>query len=377
MTTTEKIECAVIGAGVIGLAVARALALAGREVVVLEAAEAIGTGASSRNSEVIHAGLYYPEGSLKARLCRYGRDLLYAYLAERGIDHRRCGKLVVASAAEEEGRLAALAARARANGVEDVRLIGADEARAMEPALACTAALLSPSTGILDSHALMLAYQGDAEAAGAVLAFHAPVVAGSARPNGGVCLEVGGDSPLRLDCTRVVNAAGLDATMVAGTVAGLRKAALPEQHYAKGNYFTLAGRAPFERLVYPLPNVAGLGIHYTVDLGGQGRFGPDVEWIAAPNYDVDPARGDAFYAAIRRYWPALPDGALQPGYAGVRTKLQGAGGGPQDFVIQGPADHGIAGLINLFGIESPGLTASLAIAEAVAARLTIASARPV
>ncbi len=367
----DTVDAVVVGAGVVGLAVARALALAGREVVVVEAATAIGTGASSRNSEVIHAGLYYPSGSLKARLAVRGRDLLYAYCAERGIAHRRCGKLVVATDAAQLGALRALQAQAHANGVADVQWLDGDDARAMEPALHAVAALWSPSTGIVDSHGLMLALQGDAEAHGAMLAFASPVRAGRVRGHG-VELDVGGDVATTLRARTVVNAAGMHAPALAAAIDGVDRTRVPRAYRCKGSYFALAGRAPFSRLIYPLHDAAGLGVHLTLDLGGQARFGPDTEWLAddAPlDYAVDPARGGAFAAAIRRYWPGLPEGALAPAYSGVRAKIAGPGEPARDFVIAGPADHGVPGLVHLFGIESPGLTASLAIADEVVARL--------
>ncbi len=365
---SDQIECAVIGAGVVGLAVARALALAGREVIVLEAADAIGTETSSRNSEVIHAGIYYAPGSLKARLCIAGKAFLYAYCAERGIPHRRCTKLIAATRVEQLAGLDKIQAQARANDVHDLALISAGAARDLEPALNCVAALLSPSTGIIDSHALMLAYQGDAEAHGAVLAFLSPVIGGEVR-NDGIELSVGGAEPTRLNARLVVNAAGLGAQAVARAIAGLPSTNVPPLHYAKGNYFSLVGKAPFSRLVYPVPEPGGLGVHITIDLGGQARFGPDVEWIERLSYDVDPLRADKFYAEVRRYWPGLQDGSLQPAYSGVRPKLGPAGAPVADFVVQGPAVHGVPGLVNLFGIESPGLTASSAIADLVVEEL--------
>ena len=360
----ESVDCVVAGAGVVGLAVARSLALAGREVLLLEAAEAIGTGTSSRNSEVIHAGIYYPAGSLMARHCVAGRRMLYAFCAERGVPHARCGKLIAATSEEEAGRLASIQARAAANGVEDMRVLSRDEAVALEPALSCHGALLSPSTGILDSHAYMLALQGDAENAGAVLAFHSPVLSGRVVPEG-IVLETGGAEPMTLLCRSLVNAAGLGAPALGRAIAGLPPETVPREYYAKGNYFTLAGRSPFTRLIYPVPVPGGLGTHLTIDLGGQARFGPDVEWVDHIDYEVDPRRGDSFYEAIRRYWPALPDGALQPGYSGIRPKIVPRGAPAQDFVTQGPALHGVPGLVNLYGIESPGLTASLSLAGAV------------
>jgi len=365
----ETVDCVVIGAGVVGLAVARALALAGREVIVVEAAEGIGTETSSRNSEVIHAGIYYPKGSLMAETCVAGRRLLYAYCAEHGVPHLNCGKLIVATNQQESELLASIKGRAEANGVEGMRFLSGAEAMAMEPNLQCTAALLSPATGIVDSHSYMLALQGDAESRGAMLAFHSPVTTGRATDQG-IELEVGGAEPMRLRCRLVINSAGLHAPTLARKIEGMPPDRIPTAYYAKGNYFTLAGRSPFSRLIYPVPVPGGLGVHITVDLGGQAKFGPDVEWIPGIDYTVDPHRSDKFYAAVRKYWPALKDGALQPGYAGIRPKIVPPGAPAQDFTIQGPGEHGISGLINLFGIESPGLTASLALAERVSALAT-------
>ncbi|MCP5374454.1 MAG: NAD(P)/FAD-dependent oxidoreductase [Hyphomicrobiales bacterium] len=367
----ETVDSVVIGAGVVGLAVARALARAGREVVILESEPAFGSGVSSRNSEVIHAGIYYPQGSLKARACVAGRDMMYDFCASHGVAHRRCGKLIVATDEAQLPVLDDLAAKARANGVGDLEFLDGPAARALEPALRAAGALLSPSTGIVDSHGLMLALLGDAEAAGAVLALSCPVVGGAARPGGGFVLRTGGAEPMELHCAQVVNSAGLGAQRVALALDGLAPETVPPLHYAKGNYFVLAGRAPFDHLIYPVPEAAGLGVHLTLDLGGQAKFGPDVEWLDGPGYDfdVDPRRGDSFYAAVRAYWPALPDGALQPGYAGMRPKLQARGGPAGDFVVMGAEGHGLPGLVNLFGIESPGLTASLAIADLVLAEL--------
>jgi L-2-hydroxyglutarate oxidase LhgO len=361
----DQVDCVVVGAGVVGLAVARALALAGRDVLVLDAAEGIGTETSSRNSEVIHAGIYYPKGSLMARSCVAGKQKLYAYCAERGVPFSNCGKLIVATNEAEAGQLASIQARAAANGVHDLRLVSAEEARSLEPSLACTAALISPSTGIVDSHSYMLSLQGDAENAGAVFVFHAPVLSGRLLPEGGAELAIGGADPMELRCDLLVNAAGLHAPALARKLDGMPADKVPPAFFAKGNYFTLSGRSPFTHLIYPVPVPGGLGTHLTLDLGGQAKFGPDVEWIDSIDYEVNPARGESFYAAIRRYWPGLPDGALQPGYSGIRPKIVGPGQPGQDFVIQGPGDHGKAGLVNLFGIESPGLTASLALGEAV------------
>jgi len=362
--STERIDTVVIGAGVVGLACARAFALAGREVVVLESEGAIGTGTSSRNSEVIHAGIYYPPGSLKAKLCVAGRLALYPYLEERGIAHRRCGKLIVATDAGQVAGLEKLRAQAAANGVADLRLLSGDEARALEPELACVAALESPSTGIVDSHALMLALRGEAEDLGAAIAFRSPLLGARVR-RGGIELDVGGAQPMRLLARTVVNSAGLFAQKVARGIEGFPADRIPPAYYCKGNYFSLSGRSPFSRLVYPAPESAGLGVHLTLDLAGQARFGPDVEWIERIDYDVDPGRGRVFYDAIRRYWPGLKDGSLQPAYCGIRPKMQPRGEPARDFLIQGPGDHGVENLVNLFGIESPGLTAALAIAEQV------------
>lgn len=368
----DQVDALVIGAGVVGLAVGRALARSGLETIVLERANAIGTGTSSRNSEVIHAGLYYPAGSLKARLCVAGRERLYAFCESHGVAHRRCGKLVVATSAGQHEALRATQARASANGVP-LQWLDADAARALEPALNCTAALLSPETGIVDSHALMLALQGDLEQAGGALALQSP--ASCVRVEGQrLVVDVEGDVPMSLAAGVVVNAAGLWAPGLAARMPDLAAPWRPQAFLAKGNYFSLAGRAPFRRLIYPVPEQAGLGVHLTLDLAGQARFGPDVQWLPSGppddiDYRVDPARADAFYAEIRRYWPGLRDGALQPAYSGVRPKLHGPGESACDFVLQGPDEHGIPGLINLFGIESPGLTASLALADEVLARL--------
>jgi L-2-hydroxyglutarate oxidase LhgO len=360
----ETLDCVVVGAGVVGLAVARALAHAGREVVVLDAADTVGTETSSRNSEVIHGGIYYPPGSLKAQMCVAGKRALYAYCAEHGVPHRNCGKLIVATAPEQVAGLDKLRAQAIANGVDDLRALTAEEASAMEPELRCVAALISPSTGIIDSHAYMLALRGDAESHGAMLAFRSPVTHGAVRSDG-IVLEVAGAEPMTVHARTVVNSGGIHAPRLAARLTGFPAANVPPCRYAKGNYYSLRGRAPFSRLVYPMPNQAGLGVHITIDLAGQARFGPDVEWIDKIDYSVDPRRADGFYAAIREYWPGLADGRLEPGYSGIRPKIVGPGEPAADFVIQGPAEHGVPGLVNLFGIESPGLTASLAIAEQV------------
>ncbi|MDP1735589.1 MAG: NAD(P)/FAD-dependent oxidoreductase [Sulfuritalea sp.] len=368
----EQIDCVVIGAGVIGLAVARRLAAGGREVLILEAESAFGTGISARNSEVIHAGIYYPAGSLKATLCVAGRHMLYAYCAERGIEHRRCGKLIVATSEQQRIQLDRIASGARANGVDDLRLLSRTEARVLEPALECTAALLSPSTGIIDSHALMLSFLGDAERNGAVLALNSPVLDGEIVADG-IVLAVGGgtDESMQLHAGTVVNCAGLGAQGIARRLRGLPPQSVPPLHYAKGNYYSLAGRAPFSRLIYPVPEAAGLGVHLTLDLGGQARFGPDVEWIENIDYAVAPERADAFYGEVRRYWPQLADGALFPAYAGIRPKPHAPGEPACDFLVSGPADHGVPGLVCLYGIESPGLTSCLALADHVVGHLPL------
>ncbi|MDX8483275.1 NAD(P)/FAD-dependent oxidoreductase [Mesorhizobium sp. VK24D] len=364
----EQVDCVIAGAGVIGLAVARSLTERGLDTLILEVADAIGTGTSSRNSEVIHAGIYYPRGSLKARLCVGGGEMLYRYCAERSIPHSRCGKLIVATDETQKPALASIRANAAACGVDDLRLLDAAEAQALEPALHCTAAVLSPSTGIIDGHALMLALLADAENRGAVLSLNTRIESGRVEPGRIVLATTDAASGGRFDIAtqRFVNAAGLGAVALAGSLGGFDRGFLPALRYAKGNYFSKAGRAPFSRLVYPVPEPGGLGVHLTLDLGGGARFGPDVEWTDTLDYRVDPARGECFYAAIRRYWPGLADGSLEPAYSGIRPKLSGPGEANSDFVIQDAATHGIEGLVNLFGIESPGLTSSLAIAEHVA-----------
>src|SRR5579864_1632697 len=360
----DKVECVVIGAGVIGLAVARRLAQGGREVIVLEAAEGLGTVTSSRNSEVIHAGIYYRSGSLMARMCVAGKHALYRYCRDQGIPHRNCGKLIVATTPQETDKLQSIKAHAEANGVTDLQTLTGEDAHALEPALHCEAALLSPSTGIIDSHAYMLALRGNAEDAGASFAFHTPLLGARAR-GGRFEIDAGGEAPMSLECRLLVNAAGLGATSVARSIDGMPFEKIPPAYLAKGNYFSCAARAPFSHLIYPVPEPGGLGVHLTLDMAGQARFGPDVEWVDHIDYAVDPARAERFYPAIRRYWPALPDGALMPSYSGIRPKIVPPAVAVQDFLIQGPRDHGVEGLINLFGIESPGLTSSLAIADHV------------
>ncbi len=367
----DKVDCIVIGAGVVGLAVARALALAGREVMVLEAANAIGTGTSSRNSEVIHAGIHYPQGSLKARLCVHGKQMLYDYCGERGIGHKRCGKLIVATHNAQVAQLQSILAKAVANGVYDLVLLTREQARAMEPQLECVAAVHSPSTGIVDSHALMLSLQGDMENLGGYTVLNTAVAHLNIAQ---AAIEVIASDGTELVANTVVNAAGLSASLVASRVKGLHAQYVPPTFWAKGNYFTLGGqfggKSPFSQLIYPVPEAGGLGVHLTIDLGGQAKFGPDVQWVDSPDdLLVDPGRSVAFYAEVRKYWPGLKDGALQAGYAGIRPKLQGPGMPAGDFVIQGPNVHGLSGLVNLFGIESPGLSSSLAIGEYVSEML--------
>ena len=372
----EQIDALVVGAGVVGLAVGRELARRGLETVVVEAAQGIGQGVSSRNSEVIHAGLYYAPGSAKARLCVRGKELLYAFCASHGVPHRACGKVVVATAEDQHAALHALAQRAKANGVP-VETWSPEQLRRKEPALQATQALWSPTTGIVDSHALMLALQGDMEAAGGNLALCSRVLQadfGAGRPARVQVQSADGD--FEIDTRVLVNAAGLHACSLARHFQGLLAQHVPTPHFAKGSYFTLAGRTPFGCLVYPAPVDAWLGVHVTLDLAGQARFGPDLEWLdvdtpEAIDYAVDPARALAFEDAIRRYWPALPAGALQPAYSGVRPKIHGRGVVAPDFRIDGPSQHGVPGLVNLFGIESPGLTSSMAIAEAVALALDL------
>lgn len=367
----ETVDCIIAGAGVIGLAVARELSRRGMETIVVEAADAIGTETSSRNSEVIHAGIYYPEGSLKAELCVKGRDMLYAYAAERGVPHKRCGKLIVATLPEQVPTLKGIINKARANGVDDLVLLDATEAQAMEPSLACHAAVLSPSTGIVDSHALMLSLLGESEEHGAFLSLNTEIVSGRIEAGRFVLqtLDSSSGAGFEIAARHVVNAAGLGANRLAASLAGLSPKFVPALLYARGNYFSVSGKPAFSRLIYPVPEPGGLGVHLTLDLNGGMRFGPDVEWIETKDYAVDPRRADHFYGEIRKYWPSLADDSLGATYCGIRPKLVGPGEPAADFVIQGPEVHGVSGLVNLFGIESPGLTSSLAIAELVARKL--------
>ena len=363
----DQVQTVVIGAGVVGLAVARALAQSGREVIVLEAADAIGTGTSSRNSEVIHAGIYYPAGSLKARLCVQGKALLYAYCEAKNVDFRRCGKLIVATSVAQVAQLEQIKNKAEANGVMDMQMLSRAQAQALEPALECQAALLSPSTGIVDSHGLMLALQGDMEQAGGALALMSPIAAAQVRADGILVRTADGTELLAQE---VVNAAGLWAPKVAAAIEGLDAQFVPQAFFAKGNYFTFSGRAPFSHLIYPVPEAAGLGVHLTLDMGGQAKFGPDVEWVDDPEQlQVDAQRCEGFYAEVHKYWPGLPQGSLAPGYAGIRPKISGPHEAAADFRIDGPQQHGVPGLVNLLGIESPGLTSCLAIAQEVLQRL--------
>jgi L-2-hydroxyglutarate oxidase LhgO len=370
----DQIQTVVLGAGVVGLAVARELALQGQEIVLLEAADAFGTGTSSRNSEVIHAGIYYPAGSLKAKLCVQGRHMLYAYCKERQIPHKACGKLIVATSVQQLEQLSSIQAKANANGVlgaDQLRLLTAQEAQSMEPDLQCEAALWSPGTGIIDSHALMLSYLGDFENAGGILALNSAFSSAQiVRSSGTKQFIVRTQDGTEILAQNVINSTGLSAPNTARQFEGMDLANLPRAYYAKGNYFSLAGRSPFSRLIYPVPEAAGLGVHLTLDMAGQAKFGPDVEWVDSPDkLDVDPSRGDAFYAEVRKYWPGLKDGALMPSYSGIRPKINSPQEMAADFCIMGPANHGVRGLVHLLGIESPGLTSSLAIARQVSQAL--------
>ncbi len=366
---SEQIDCAVIGAGVVGLAVARRMALDGREVVILEAEEAFGTHTSARNSEVIHAGIYYASGSMKARLCVSGKKALYRYCAEHDVMHSNTGKVVVAC---EEAQLPAMhqyMEQGRTNGVDDLRLLSGTELAELEPNVCAATGFFSPSTGVIDSHGLMLAYLGDAEDRGAALALASPVISGSAGTDG-IRLEVGGAEAMRVHCRTVINCAGLRAPETARSIAGVPAQTIPPAYYAIGHYYTLSGKSPFNHLVYPVTRADWLGVHVTIDLGGQVKFGPDFDWIDGIDYRFDERREPLFYEAIRRYYPGLQDGMLQPGYTGIRPRITGPGEPAQDFTFSGPREHGIPELVNLYGIESPGLTSSLAIADHVAEMLS-------
>ncbi len=369
----EQVDAVVIGAGVVGLAVARGIAIElskntdSPSVYVLEQADSIGTQTSSRNSEVIHAGIYYPQNSLKARLCVAGKELLYDYLQERHIPHQRLGKLIVAVNSEQDKMLAGIKERAQTNGVMDLVYLTKEQAQALEPELMCTSALLSPSTGILDTHSYMISLQGDIENAGGTVVFQTEVTSAVCSSTNISLRTQSGDT---IDAKRVVNCSGLNAPVLAKSFEGAQSTLIPGAYYCKGNYFLLQGKSPFKRLIYPVPEAAGLGVHLTLDLGGQVKFGPDVQWVDDPNdLTVDPGRGELFYEAVRTYWPSLPDRALIPGYAGIRPKINAQDEKTEDFKILGESEHQIPGLIHLLGIESPGITSSLAIANEVVQRL--------
>ncbi len=361
----ETIDCAVIGAGVVGLAIARKLAMSGREVVILEAEDAFGTHISARNSEVIHAGIYYASGSMKARLCVAGRRQLYPYCAEHDVNHKRIGKVIVATDDSEVAGLKKYKAQAEANGVDDLRMLTQAELAEMEPAVRCVAGFLSPSTGIIDSHGLMLSYLGEAEDKGAMLALSSPVLSGKVESDG-IVLNVGGAEAMTVKCRTVILSAGLNAPAVARTIKGIPPATIPPTYYAIGHYYTLTTKSPFNRLIYPVARPDWLGVHVTIDLGGRVKFGPDFEWIDRVDYKFDERREASFYKAIRHYYPGLQDGTLSPGYTGIRPRITGPGEPVQDFTLHGKAEHGVPGLACLYGIESPGLTSSLAIADHVA-----------
>ncbi|WP_237762279.1 NAD(P)/FAD-dependent oxidoreductase [Legionella shakespearei] len=355
-------ECVVVGAGVIGLAIARSLSQSGMDLIIMESNNAIGTETSSRNSEVIHAGIYYSHNSLKARACVQGRQMLYEFCQSHSVPFKQCGKLIVANTELQKQELSILRQKALRNGVSDIVEMTALEVSHLEPDIHCLGALFSPSTGIIDSHSLMLAYLGDAEAAGAMLALNCSLKK---------VIYTGQDFELYTDQIKIktnilINSTGLHASHVAAMIEGFPEDKIPKTYFAKGNYYSLSGASPFKHLIYPVPEPGGLGVHLTLDLAGQVRFGPDVEWVDQINYNVDPKRADSFYSSVRHYWPSLPDHALQPSYSGIRPKLSGPNGAATDFIIQGANDHGIPGLVNLFGIESPGLTSSLYLAEKVA-----------
>lgn len=359
-------DACVVGAGAVGLACAFALAKRDLTVVVLEAQMAIGQGVSSRNSEVIHAGLYYPTGSLKARACVEGRRALYAFLVSHKVDFRKCGKLVVATDESEVARLETIETQARINGVEGLAMLSGAAAMGLEPGLNAHAALLSPESGVFDSHGYMLALQGEIEDRGGAVALGAPFLRAAPRAGGGFAVTFGGEAPASLAARLLVTAPGLSAQAVAANIEGYPAALIPTRHLGKGVYFRLTGRAPFEHLIYPPPIHGALGTHYRKDLGGQGVFGPDLAYVETEDYSVEPGRAEGFYAYVRRFWPGLPDGALTPDYAGIRPKIHGPDEPQPDFRLDGQAAHGIEGLVALFGIESPGLTSSLAIGETVA-----------
>lgn len=360
----DLVECVVIGAGAVGIAIARSLAANGREVLVLETEHTFGLGNSSRNSEVIHAGIYYLRDSLKAKLCVEGKERLFAFCDEYHVPYKTCGKLIVATNEDEACKLPSIAAHARANGVNDIVEVEQSYLREMEPSLFALRALLSPRTAIVDSYSYMLSMIGHAENSGAIFAYQSPLV--SAQIGDPIVVSIGGPEPMQLSCHWLINCGGLSASRVASAMAGFPKQHIPDVYFAKGNYFSLTGaRAPFSHLIYPVPVKGGLGTHLTFDLAGQARFGPDVEWVSDLSFQVDATRVDPFYDAVRRYWPELPDNSLVPAYAGIRPKVAAPDAPDQDFIIAGPASHGVSGVVQLFGIESPGLTSSLAIAEYV------------
>jgi len=366
----EQVDCVVIGAGVVGLAVAREMALQGRETILLEREGSFGTISSARNSEVIHAGIYYPKDSLKAKLCVEGNRLLYEYCRSHQVATQPYGKLIVADESQIND-LQALLYKAQNNGVPEIKMISAAEAKQLEPKLKCSAAILSSTTGIVDSHGYMLSLLGGFEDAGGMVAYHSPLIA--AKPigqgaEGGFELTIGGPDSMKLQTKLLINCAGMSAPAVAQKIEGLHQDQIPKAYFAKGNYFSLSGKSPFTHLIYPIPEPGGLGVHLTLDMGGQAKFGPDVEWLEIENeeqidYTVNPKRGEGFYEAVRRYWPELKDNALQPDYSGVRAKIVPPNSPAGDFCFNGPVDHGLQGLFNLYGFESPGLTSSIAIAR--------------
>ena len=373
----EQVDCVVIGAGVVGLAVAREMALQGRETILLERENAFGTISSARNSEVIHAGIYYPKDSLKAKLCVQGNRLLYEYCRDHQVATQPYGKLIVASDEAQIDDLRAILYKAQNNGVPEIKFISGEEAKALEPNLKCSAAILSSTTGIVDSHGYMLSLLGGFEDAGGMVAYQSPLI--SAKPIGdkaqnGYLLEVGGADGMQIQTQLLINCAGISAPAVAQKIEGLSKEQIPKAYFAKGNYFSLSGKSPFNHLIYPIPEPGGLGVHLTLDMGGQAKFGPDVEWLNIDledqiDYTVDPKRGDGFYEAVRRYWPGLKDGSLQPDYSGVRAKIVPPNSPAGDFCFSTPQEHKMQGLYNLYGFESPGLTSSLAIARYLEAQI--------
>lgn len=368
----DRVDCVVIGAGVVGLAVSRNLAMQGFETILLERENAFGTVSSARNSEVIHAGIYYSAGSLKAKLCVAGNRLLYEYAKSHQVQFNPCGKLIVASSAPQDLDLEDILQKATNNGVPKMSRLTKEQVLALEPNLNAFSALLSESTGVIDSHGYMLSLLGGFEDAGGMIAYQSPLIKATPIQDGenGYLLEVGGEEPFQLETKYLINCAGLSAPAIAAKIEGLQNQYIPKAYFAKGNYFSLSGKSPFSRLIYPVPEPGGLGVHLTLDMGGQAKFGPDVEWLDIDreeqiNYTVDKDRGQKFYAAVRQYWPGLQDGALNADYSGVRAKISAPGEPAADFRIDDQQIHGLEGLINLYGFESPGLTSSLAIAQEV------------